>query len=72
MNGFRVILHGVFGAVFGAAAGLATWALGFPEVNPALMVALPTLIVAVVAAIWGDRFWRSLKDSGWWNPFNWM
>ena len=68
----RVVIHGLIGAVFGAAAGFGAWAFAFTEINLALWLGAWAIAVGLVAAIWGDRFWTSLKENQWWNPFDWL
>jgi hypothetical protein len=64
----RVVVHGVVGALFGTALGFGYWIFTSPESSPWPIVALVAVVVAVLAALFGDRFWRSLGESTWWGP----
>ena len=66
----RVVVHGVIGAVLGAAVGVSMWAFLFPDIGHWITLAM-TLLCGVMAAILGDRFWDALQQGSWWNPLNW-
>ncbi|MHC4859595.1 MAG: hypothetical protein ACYTDY_05840 [Planctomycetota bacterium] len=64
----RVIVHGVCGLLFGVALGFAVWVFVVPDAGALPVVCIPGIVVALLAAAFGDRFWESLKHTGWWDP----
>jgi hypothetical protein len=66
----KMLIHGIFGFLFGAALGFGTWAFWLSDKSSILLLVLtPGLVVGIVAALWGDDFWYSLRDSSWWQWF---
>ena len=62
----RVIVHGIFGFVVGGVLGLTLGWFLLTDVwwVPAVVLGL---IVGIVSAVCGDRFW----ESGWLSIFHW-
>lgn len=65
------VIHFICGFAFGFLAVLGIW-LGMVGEN--LMVgviasAVSGVIIGIIAAVFLDQFWESLKNSSWWRPF---
>ena len=68
----RVIIHFVVGAVVGGAIGAGYWIFDPVDTDTdvgVVLVVAGAVLVGTLAAIFGDRFWESLKDSSWWHPW---
>jgi hypothetical protein len=67
-NWVRFLVQFLFGAVFGAIAGFYLAASGDSRIIGILVISGMVLFVRLIAGLWGDRFWESFRDGGFWNP----
>jgi hypothetical protein len=65
------ILHFLLGAVIGSFIGFYGWAR-FASENPRgwMIIAIAALVLGVLGAVWGDRFWFRVSKvfRYWWLP----
>jgi sulfite exporter TauE/SafE len=71
-NWLRFLVRFVFGAIFGGIAGLSLAARADSRSGAILVASAMALFVGLIAGLWGDRFWESFRDGGFWNPFRWF
>jgi hypothetical protein len=67
----RFWIHFVCGAIFGAGIGFFFWVHNWSTGSSSwFCIAIPSLIVALLGGIYGDRFWegflRAIGRWGWW------
>jgi hypothetical protein len=70
---WRFWVHFAFGAVLGGLAGVYLWVRYWPH-SPLGWLAIPAVGIplGVVAGYFGEQYWESFRDRGWWNPLNWF
>ncbi len=68
----HAIVNFIVGAFLGACVGISMWAFDISDtlIGAGVTVAMAVLC-GVLAAIYGDRFWKSFQDGSSWNPLNW-
>jgi len=71
-NWVRFLVQFMFGAGFGAIAGFYLAASADSQIIGILVISGMALLVGLIAGLWGDRFWESFRDGGFWNPFRWF
>jgi hypothetical protein len=67
----RFWIHFVFGALFGALIGFFSWFRNwYPGLSVWHCIVIPSLALALLGGIYGDRFWERLLSFigrwGWW------
>jgi hypothetical protein len=67
----RFWIHFVFGALLGALIGFFSWFRPwYPGLSMWHCIAIPSLALALLGGIYGDRFWERLLSFigrwGWW------
>lgn len=67
----RFAVRFVFGAIFGGIFALYLAASAESRSDALLIIVILTLLFGAVSGFWGDRFWESFRDSGFWNLFRW-
>jgi hypothetical protein len=70
-NWLRFVVRFAFGAVFGGILGIYVAASAKLPSHATLIIALMPLPFGLISAFWGDRFWESFRDAGFWNLFRW-
>jgi hypothetical protein len=66
---FKTVVHFLFGALFGAVFGMIhIWGAEGSFRATLLNVLLPSLIVGTLSAVYLDRFWEWIQDSGFLGP----